>query len=104
MSGAISLADFKLTVSDSVPPGTIPAPLQALWWSAKGDWHKAHAIVMSEDSVEAAWVHAFLHRVEGDNDNARYWYARARRSAATGSLDAEWDEIATSLIDPQEGP
>jgi hypothetical protein len=99
MSDATSLAEFKLTVvSGSAPPQTLEPPLQALWWAAKGDWHEAHRIVMGEESREAAWVHAFLHRVEGDGDNARYWYGQARRSAATGPHEAEWDEIATALI------
>jgi hypothetical protein len=98
MSGQASLAGFKLSVAEPAPPVMLEAPLQALWWAAKGDWHKAHGIVMGEQSRDAAWVHAFLHRAEGDTDNARYWYGQARRSAATGSLDDEWDEIATALI------
>jgi hypothetical protein len=97
MSGA-SLADFKLSVAAAAPPDRLAPPLQALWWTAKGDWHKAHGIVMAEEGGDAAWVHAFLHRAEGDHDNAAYWYRRARRPAATVALDAEWDEIATALI------
>jgi hypothetical protein len=96
--GAMSLEAFKLSVAAAAPPPAVAKPLQALWWAAKGNWDKAHEIVMSEDGGEAAWVHAFLHRVEGDNDNARYWYSRARRPAVTGSLDDEWDAIATALI------
>jgi hypothetical protein len=103
MSGATLLAQFKLSVTEAAPPAALEPPLQALWWAAKGDWHKAHGIVMGEESRDAAWVHAFLHRVEGDNDNARYWYGQARRSAAAGSLEDEWDEIAGALIENQSG-
>jgi hypothetical protein len=53
---------------------------------------------MKESGEDAAWVHAYLHRVEGDLDNARYWYRQAERNPATGALEAEWDEIAEALI------
>lgn len=79
------------------PPAAESAALQALWWAKKGEWDKAHRIVMEEHSAEAAWVHAYLHRVEGDLPNAGYWYRQAKRRAATGALDAEWDEIVTAL-------
>jgi hypothetical protein len=94
-----TLSEFKRTLSDSSPPPTLTAVLQALWWAAKGDWDKAHGIVMNEGGAEAAWVHAYLHRVEGDLENARYWYRQAQRKAASGALEAEWDEMAASLID-----
>ena len=55
------------------------APLAALWWAKKGDWDKAHRLVMDEQSAEAAWVHAYLHRVEGDLGNAGYWYRQAHK-------------------------
>jgi hypothetical protein len=81
----------------SCPPDVSPA-LAALWWAAKGDWDKAHEIAQSDDGVDAARAHAYLHRVEGDLDNARYWYARAGRAPATGPLEAEWEAIATALL------
>ena len=68
------------------------------WWAAKGDWDKAHAIVMDDGSREAAWVHAYLHRVEGDVDNARYWYRRAARKPVTAPVEQEWEEIAAALL------
>jgi hypothetical protein len=94
-----TLSDFKGTIADSSPPRRLAPVLQALWWAAKGDWDKAHGIVMKEGGAEAAWVHAYLHRVEGDLDNARYWYRQAQRKPASGALEAEWDEIAASLIE-----
>lgn len=94
-----TLSEFKRRVSGASPPRTLTPVLQALWWAAKGDWDKAHRIVMKEGGAEAAWVHAYLHRVEGDLDNARYWYRQAQRKAASGAFEAEWDEIAGSLLD-----
>lgn len=69
----------------------------ALWWSVKGDWERAHEAAQSASNPATDWVHAYLHRVEGDLDNARYWYARAKQPEATGPLDAEWTAIAASL-------
>jgi hypothetical protein len=99
----MTLAELKRSVAKKAPPARLVPPLAALWWAAKGDWGKAHGIVMKEDDRDAAWVHAYLHRVEGDLDNAGYWYRRARRAAATEPLEAEWDAIATALIDKRAG-
>ena len=81
---------------DLQEPPAAPA-LAALWWAARNDWHRAHEAAQSDEGADAAWVHAYLHRVEGDGENARYWYARAGKPAATGPLDAEWDAIAAAL-------
>jgi hypothetical protein len=89
---------FRRTLSKTAPPAGLPSPLAALWWSAKGEWDKAHALVMDDGSREAAWVHAYLHRVEGDLGNARYWYRQAGRAAGTGAYEAEWSEIAQALL------
>lgn len=78
--------------------GLSPA-LKALWWAGKDDWNRAHKIVMREEGADCAWVHAYLHRVEGDLDNARYWYRRARREPTTGDLKAEWAAIASGLLE-----
>jgi hypothetical protein len=87
----------KHIVTHRAPPKTVSAALQALWWAKKGDWDQAHRIVMDEHSREAARVHAYLHRVEGDIGNAGYWYRQAARKAETGALDAEWDDIVAEL-------
>jgi hypothetical protein len=89
---------FAESTSDTEPPRGISSALKALWWAKKGDWDKAHRIVMDEGGAQAAWVHAYLHRVEGDLGNARYWYAQAGKPAATGGLDAEWTAIAQALL------
>ena len=94
----VTPAAFQRTLSHNLPPRGVSAPLAALWWAKKGEWDKAHRLVMDEASQEAAWVHAYLHRVEGDLGNARYWYSQARRPPAHGDLDAEWDALAAELL------
>jgi len=89
---------FHLTLSHKAPPRELAAPAAALWWAKKGDWDKAHRLVMDEASREAAWVHAYLHRAEGDVGNAHYWYRRARCPPADGDLDAEWETIVAALL------
>ena len=91
-------ADFKSSLSHAAPAPGISAPLAALWWAAKGDWTKAHEIVQDEQGVDAAWVHAYLHRVEGDLGNAGYWYRQAGQPAAQDSLEAEWERIVSALL------
>jgi hypothetical protein len=100
----MTLAEFKRGMAEGKSPTDLAPPLAALWWAAKGDWDKAHGIVMKEDSRDAAWVHAYLHRVEGDLDNAGYWYRKGRRPAASGPLPDEWDAIAAALIEQAEAP
>ncbi len=95
----MTLAAFKRSLKQAKPSAAISPALAALWWSGKGDWDKAHKIVMNEANAACAWVHAYLHRVEGDLDNARYWYRRARRKPASGDLKAEWGEIAAALLE-----
>ena len=94
----VTLAGFKASVATPAPPRDLAPPVQALWWTAKGNWDKAHALVMKEKSQEAAWVQAYLHRVEGDLPNAGYWYRTAGKPVASGALEAEWAVIAAALL------
>ena len=94
----MTISAFKSSLSRAAPVPDILPPLAALWWAAKGDWARAHAIVQDEAGVDAAWVHAYLHRVEGDLGNAGYWYRRAGRPVATGPVEAEWDQIVLALF------
>ena len=89
---------FKASVAKQAAPPDLGAPMRALWWAAKGDWDKAHKIVMEEEGADAAWVHAYLHRVEGDLANAAYWYRTAGKPVAKGALEAEWGAIAAALL------
>lgn len=91
---------FKRSLAKAKPPAGISPALAALWWAGKDDWDKAHKLVMNDDGADCAWVHAYLHRLEGDLDNARYWYRQARKKPATGDLSAEWAAVATALLAP----
>lgn len=86
-----------------VPPDGLAPPLQALWWVARGDWDRAHACVQDSEAADAAWVHAHLHRREGDLANAAYWYRRAGRPAAGDGLEAEWERLASTLLTTNNG-
>jgi len=99
----ISTADFRAGLSGAAPSPEFGAPLAALWWAAKSNWDAAHKIVQDEDDANSAWVHAYLHRVEGDLANAGYWYRRAGQPAATGALEAEWEQIVSALISSPGG-
>lgn len=93
----MSFAEFEASLTVATPPPLGPA-LLALWHDARGDWDRAHRAVQDDLSAEAFWVHAYLHRREGDAGNAAYWYARARRPVATATLAAEWAAIAHELL------
>jgi hypothetical protein len=95
---------FRASLSADQPPSGLSPPLEALWWAGKGDWERAHALVQNEAGAQAAWVHAHLHRVEGELANAGYWYRRAGRPVASGGLDEEWRAIATALLAPDGTP
>jgi hypothetical protein len=94
----VNVAAFIASLDGAAPAPDLNVPLAGLWWAAKGDWDRAHKIVQDESSREAAWVHAYLHRVEGDLGNAGYWYRQAGQPAAMDSLEAEWERIATALL------
>ena len=94
----MSPGKFKRSVAEAKPPAGLSPALAALWWAAKDDWQRAHRLVMNESGADCAWVHAYLHRQEGDLDNARYWYRQARREPAQGDLAAEWAAIAAALL------
>ena len=89
---------FHDSLSQDSPPKELGFALAGLWWDKKGDWTRAHESAQQDESPSGAWVHAYLHRKEGDASNAAYWYQRARKTAARGSLDEEWSEIAGALL------
>jgi hypothetical protein len=94
----VSMADFRASLSGTAPAPDLEAPLAALWWAANGNWDEAHRIVQDEATREAAWVHAYLHRVEGDLGNAGYWYRQAGQPIAKDPLDSEWERIVSTLL------
>ena len=89
---------FKASIKHDSPPEGIGRALQALWHQAKGDWHEAHRLAQAQDDKSGAWVHAYLHRVEGDNANAGGWYSRAGKPASSTPLNEEWEEIVSALL------
>ena len=95
--GPGDVTSFRSSLTEPAPPA-LGAPLQALWWDAKGDWQKAHGCAQADEGTQAAWVHAYLHRKEGDRSNAAYWYKRAGKPVAKTSLGEEWDAIARDLL------
>ena len=93
----MTLAEFRSTLKSHTPPAVTPA-LVALWHDAKGDWNAAHDAAQEIADSTGAWVHAYLHRKEGDAGNAAYWYRRAGQPVCRVTLDAEWDAIVTTLL------
>jgi len=94
----MTVQDFEITLAEKAPPRGLPLLLTALWWDAKGEWSKAHECAQQQETQEHAWVHAYLHRKEGDLDNARYWYGRAGKSPCAASFDEEWQRIVEALL------
>ena len=94
----MNLEQFRNSLLSDGPPKELGAALAGLWWDAKGNWAKAHESAQSDEGPQGAWVHAYLHRKEGDSSNAAYWYRRAGKPAARSSLEEEWNTIVTSLL------
>lgn len=95
---SMNLPSFKASLSATAPPPEVSVYLQALWYEAKGDWDKAHVLIQDLPDKDAAWIHAYLHRKEGDTWNADYWYSRAGRQRPATSLQEEWENIVTALL------
>lgn len=89
------MQSFKETISLNAPPPDLSPILKSLWYDAKGNWDQAHAQVDQLGGQDAAWVHAYLHRKEGDIWNADYWYARAKKTRPDHSLEQEWETLVT---------
>ena len=87
--------------AEAKPPDGLGGALRALWHLARDEWDAAHHAAQSDRSRDGSWVHAHLHRVEGDLANAGYWYRRADRPASEAALDDEWEEIAAALLVPR---
>ena len=94
----MNIEAFKSTTSAAEPPPNLPKALVALWWAKKGDWEKAHETAQADKSKDGSWVHGYLHRVEGDLDNASYWYGQSGRKRTDNPLDEEWEKITTTLL------
>jgi hypothetical protein len=93
----MTVDEFVASLTNDQPPDVEPL-LAALWQDAKGNWDLAHGLAQDIDTLSGAWVHAYLHRKEGDLANARYWYRRARQQEATDALESEWRRIVTAFL------
>jgi hypothetical protein len=93
-----TLAEFKASLNLPQPSGELPVQLKSLWYDGKGDWHQAHAQVDHLADQASAWVHAYLHRKEGDLGNADYWYSRARQIRPNLSLEEEWEQLVLHFL------
>lgn len=94
----MSLEEFRATLDGACPPEGCGLALQALWWEAKGDWNRAHELCQAAQCPEGDWVHAHLHRVEGDLGNAAYWYGRAGQPVCRDALEKEWSGLVSRLL------
>ena len=93
----MTVEEFRASLKQTEPPAGLAAPLAALWWDAKGDWARAHGMVDDLETREGMAVHAYLHRKEGVEWNAEYWYKRAGRKFHRETLEAEWEALVEGL-------
>src|SRR5580700_8805451 len=94
----MNLAEFQISQNQTTPPSGLSLALQALWFEVKGDWNKAHDLAQKDGESSGDWVHAYLHRKEGDASNARYWYVRSGKPVCSASLEEEWTAISEALL------
>lgn len=94
----MTVDDFRRSLTSTGPPAGLSLALSGLWWDAKGDWTRAHESAQQDEGREGAWVHAYLHRKEGDQGNAGYWYGRAGKPVCRDSMNEEWLSIVTELL------
>jgi hypothetical protein len=99
----MNLETFKASLLERAPPAGIGHALEALWHVANGDWQAAHEIAQGHDDEGSAWVHAYLHRLEGDDENARYWYGKAGRPPCLEPRQQEWEQMVEALLPEAKG-
>jgi len=94
----MTIEEFKATLQATAPERSWNTLLQALWYDGKGSWEAAHNIAQDVHTKDGSWIHAYLHRKEGDEGNASYWYYRAGKKMPTTSLDEEWIELVQHFV------
>lgn len=94
----MDLAKFRASLAATAPPPGLTLALVALWRDGKGDWDGAHEAAQEDGGGAGDWVHAYLHRKEGDAGNAAYWYRRAGKPVCRAPPDEEWAAIAEALL------
>jgi hypothetical protein len=98
MIALMDMNSFRSSLRDAQPPAAMSLALQALWWDAKGEWDRSHECAQQREDAAGNRVHAYLHRKEGDQGNAGYWYRRCRIAPFTGSLEQEWQELVEQFL------
>lgn len=93
-----NLEAFKETLTTEQPPAAASVYLQALWYDAKGDWNGSHELIQDLPDNNASWIHAYLHRKEGDTWNADYWYRKAGKKRPSVSLEEEWEQLVLAFL------
>jgi hypothetical protein len=94
----MTVDDLRQSITATEPPPGLSLALAGLWWDAKGEWTRAHESAQHDEGPEGSWVHAYLHRKEGDQSNSDYWYGRAEKPVCREPLDAEWHSIVSALL------
>ena len=97
----IDLRKFKASLDGDAPPAGLGKALQALWYQAKGNWKRAHRLAQAQDDNNSAWVHGYLHRIEGKKARASRWYRSAGRSVSSVPLEKEWEKIVVAILRDQ---
>ncbi|MGB7602362.1 MAG: hypothetical protein WBM24_18805 [Candidatus Sulfotelmatobacter sp.] len=97
------LDDFRQSLADANPPSGLSLALAGLWWDAKGNWARAHESAQQDEGRDGSWVHAYLHRKEGDQGNAAYWYSRAGKPVCREPLDVEMAEHRERFANRKDG-
>ncbi len=89
----MQINEFEQSLKDSNPPAFLSQELKSLWYAKKGDWEKSHSIAQDIDNANGAWIHAYLHRFEGDVSNARYWYRLAGKEMPSSTFPQELEHL-----------
>jgi hypothetical protein len=94
----MEIDEFIETVDRKIKPDNLSLELQTLWFAAAGDWENAHQLIQDEPGADAALLHAYLHRVEGDAGNAAYWYRRAGETLPKLAFEEEWKLLVARFL------
>lgn len=98
----MNMEEFRDSLRRKEPPPDLGFALTGLWWDARKDWKRAHESAQQDEGPAGSWVHAYLHRKEGDTSNAEYWYRRAGKKPAQTTFEEEWLQLVQSLLAPGE--
>jgi hypothetical protein len=91
--------EFEQSLTGTEPPPELGAELTAIWWLKNRNWQKAQDLIDKEPGPDAAWVHALLHRMAGDEPNANRWYGRSGRPRENQTIRHELEEMLKHFLD-----